>query len=129
ATDDGRLFALGGMTGVHVFAADDSAPDATPLENKVPATGLAGAAGEELLYSIEVPDGARMLNILSYGGSGDIRLLAKRDGVPTDGDADGRSSRAGNSETIRIANPAAGTYYIKVLGVKAFSRVTLQARY
>lgn len=129
ALDDGRLLALGGNTGVHVFAADDSAPDATPLENKVPVNGLSGAAGEDLLFAIEVPAGARMLNILSYGGSGDVSLLAKRGGVPTAGDADGRSSRPGNSETIRIANPAAGTYYIKVTGVKAFSRLTLQARY
>jgi hypothetical protein len=129
ALDDGRLFALGGTTGVHVFAADDSAPGATPLENKVPATGLAGAAGEELLFAIEVPAGAGMLNILSYGGSGDVGLLAKRGGVPTQGDADGRSSRPGNSETIRIINPAPGTYYIKVTGMKAFGKVTLQARY
>ncbi|MGN7726411.1 pre-peptidase C-terminal domain-containing protein [Luteimonas sp. 22616] len=128
ATDDDRLFALGGNTGVHVFTAGE-APEATPLENKVPVTALSGAAGEELLFAIEVPAGARMLNILSYGGSGDITLLAKRNGVPTEGDADGRSSRPGNSETIRITNPAPGTYYIKVVGVKAFSRLTLQARY
>lgn len=130
ALDDGRLFALGGNTGVHVFApGDDTGPDATELENKVPVGGLSGNAGEELLFSIEVPAGAAMLNILSYGGSGDVSLLAKRGGVPTPGDADARSNRTGNSETIRIAHPAAGTYYIKVTGVKAFSRLMLQARY
>lgn len=129
ALEDGRLFALGGNTGVHVFATDDSTPDATPLENKVPVKGLTGAAGDEQLFAIEVPEGAAMLNILSYGGSGDITLLAKRDGVPGEGDADGRSSRPGNNETIRISNPAAGTYYIKLVGVKAFKNVTLQARY
>lgn len=129
AFDDGRLFALGGNTGVHVFATDDSTPDATLLENKIPVNGLAGAAGDEQLFAIEVPEGAAMLNLLSYGGSGDITLLAKRDGVPSEGDADGRSSRPGNSETIRINHPAAGTYYIKLVGVKAFKNVTLQARY
>ena len=129
ALDDSRLFALGGNTGVHVFATDDSTPDATPLENKVPVNGITGAAGDEQLFAIEVPEGAAMLNILSYGGSGDITLLAKHDGVPSEGDADGRSSRPGNNETIRISNPAAGTYYIKLVGVKAFKNVTLQARY
>lgn len=129
ALDDGRLFALGGNTGVHVFAADDSTPGATPLENKVPVSGITGAVGDELLFSIEVPEGAAMLNILSYGGSGDVTLLAKRDGVPSQGDADGRSGRPGNNETIRIATPAAGTYYIKLIGVKAFKNITLQARY
>ncbi len=130
ALDDGRVLALGGNTGVHVLSADgDSGPDATPLENKVPVGGLAGEAGDALLFSIEVPDGAAMLNVLAYGGSGDISLYASRDAEPSPGNADGHSERQGNSETIRVANPAAGTYYIKVLGVKAFDRVTLQARY
>jgi len=112
-----------------VFATDASTPDATPLQNKVPVNGLAGPVGDEQLFAIEVPEGAAMLNILSYGGSGDVTLLAKRDGVPSEGDADGRSSRPGNNETIRISHPAAGTYYIKVVGVKTFKNVTLQARY
>lgn len=130
ALDDGRLLALGGSTGVHVFAAgDDTGPDATPLENKVPVKGLQGAAGDEQLFSIEVPAGAALLNVLAYGGSGDISLYAKRDGEPGPDDADARSERPGNSETIRIANPAAGTYYIKVVGVKAFKGLSLQARY
>src|SRR5690606_38779560 len=128
--DDGRLLALGGTTGVHVFSpGDDTGPDATPLENKVPVGDLSGDAGEALLFSIDVPEGAAMLNILSYGGSGDVSLYASRDSEPAPGDADARSERQGNSETIRIANPAAGTYYIKVVGVKAFDRLTLQARY
>lgn len=130
ALDDGRLFALGGSTGVHVLSpGDDTGPDATPLENKVPVGGLSGDAGEALLFSIDVPEGAAMLNILAYGGSGDISLYASNGAEPAPGDADARSERRGNSETIRIASPAAGTYYIKVLGVKAFDRVNLQARF
>src|SRR3546814_18366141 len=70
-----------------------------------------------------------MLNILTYGGSGNINLYATNGAEPSPGDADARSERRGNSETIRIARPAAGTYYIKVLGVTAFDRVTLQARH
>jgi hypothetical protein len=130
ALDDGRLFALGGITGVHVLSpGDDTGPDATPLENKVPVGGLSGDAGEALLFAIEVPEGAAMLNILSYGGSGDVSLYASNGAEPSPGDADAHSERRGNSETIRIAKPAAGTYYIKVVGVKAFDRLTLQARY
>src|SRR3546814_528500 len=90
---------------------------------------LSGDAGDELLFAIDVPEGAKMLNILTYGGSGNINLYASNGAEPSPGDADARSERRGNSETIRIARPAAGTYYIKVLGVTAFDRVTLQARY
>ncbi|HVI57957.1 MAG TPA: pre-peptidase C-terminal domain-containing protein [Luteimonas sp.] len=129
ALDDGRLLALGGGTGVHVFAAGDSGPEATPLQNKVPVKGLQGDAGDALLFSIQVPAGAAMLNVLAYGGSGDVSLYARRDGEPGPGNADGSSTRPGNSETIRIAHPEAGTYYIKVVGVKAFKGLSLQARY
>src|SRR5690606_11859389 len=130
ALDDGRVLALGGITGLHVLSpGDDTGPEATPLENKVPVGGLSGDAGEALLFSIQVPAGAAMLNILAYGGTGDISLYASNGAEPSPGDADARSERRGNSETIRIARPAAGTYYIKVVGVKAFDRLTLQARY
>src|SRR3546814_8676435 len=81
---------------------------------------LSGDAGDELLFAIDVPEGAKMLNILTYGGSGNINLYASNGAEPSPGDADARSERRGNSETIRIARPAAGPYYIKVLGVTAF---------
>src|SRR3546814_14486631 len=94
ATDDGRLFALGGITGVHVLSSgDDTGPDATPLENRVPVGGLSGDAGAELLFAIDVPEGAKMLNILTYGGSGNINLYASNGAEPSPGHADAPSDR------------------------------------
>src|SRR3546814_15622647 len=89
-------------------------PDATPLGNRVPVGGLSGEAGDELLFAIDVPEGAKMLNILTYGGSGNINLYASNGAEPSPGDADARSERRGNSETIRIARQAAGTYYLTI---------------
>ena len=128
--DDGRLYALGGNTGVHVFELDaDGGDDAIPLENGVPATGLAGDQGEELLFSIEVPAGTGALQVLSYGGSGDVDMLVRHGQPPTADEHDASSTRPGNNETVRIANPAAGTYYIRLTGSQDFSGVSLQARY
>ncbi len=108
----------------------DCAPDATPIVNGVAATGLTGTAGSETLYSITVPEGARgPLSISTTGGSGDVNLLVSFDAEPTDADADFRSARPGNNETVRINAPQAGTYYIKLVGARAYSNVRLLARH
>ncbi len=108
----------------------DCAPDATPIANGVAVTGLSGTAGSETLYSITVPEGARgPLSITTTGGSGNVNLLVSFEAEPTDADADFRSTRPGNNETVRIVRPEATTYYILVVGERAFSGVSLQARH
>ena len=47
---------------------------------------------------------------------------------PTTEAYDLKSSRPGNSETIRVRNPAASTYYILVVGENTYRGVTIQAR-
>ena len=56
---------------------------ARPLVNKVPAKNLAGAAGAQLSYVIDVPIGASALNFMTYGGTGDVTLLVRYAQVPT----------------------------------------------
>ena len=105
-------------------------PDATPLVNGVAVSGLSGTAGSEALYSIEVPAGARgPLSITTTGGSGDVSVLVSFDEEPTATDADFRSERPGNNETVRVNSPQVGVYYIKLVGVRAYSNVRLTARH
>lgn len=109
---------------------EECTPPATPIANKVPVTGLSGAAGSEALYAIEVPAGVTgLLNITTHGGSGDVSVYVSLDEEPQVDASDWRSTRPGNTETVRINNPAAGTYYIKLVGAGAYSNVTLQARH
>ena len=111
-------------------AVEECGPDAITIQNKVPVPGLSGAAGSETLYAIEVPAGVSgPLSISTSGGSGDVSLYVSFDEEPFAGDADYSSTRPGNSETVRVANPQAGTYYIKLVGVRAYTNVTLQARH
>lgn len=128
---DGRLYVLGGNTGVHVFALDDDGGegDAVPLENGVAVAGLDGGEGDELLFSIDVPEGAAALTVLSYGGRGDVDLLVRHGQPPTAEAYDARSTRPGNNESVRIAAPAAGTWYVALRGRQAFTGVSLQARH
>ncbi|TWG89467.1 serine protease [Luteimonas sp. J16] len=109
---------------------ENCGPVATPISNGVAVTGLAGAAGSEVLYSIEVPAGVNgPLSITTSGGSGDVTLLVSRGEEPTDANAQYRSERPGNNETVRVDAPQAGTYYIKLVGVRAYSNVRLVARH
>ncbi|MFD0739590.1 S8 family peptidase [Lysobacter koreensis] len=101
---------------------------AIPLASKVAVTGVSGAAGGSKLYSIDVPAGSSLLNLMTYGGSGNVSLYVSRDVRPTTTAYGFRSMRPGNNETVRISAPVAGTYYLLVQGETNFSGLSVQAR-
>lgn len=102
-------------------------PVAVSLTNKVNVTGLSGTAASEKLYSFDAAAGS-VLTIMTLGGTGNVSLYVSFDDEPTASAFDFKSTRPGNSETVRITAPQAGTYYIKVVGESAYSGVTLVAR-
>ncbi|TKR30861.1 protease [Luteimonas gilva] len=108
---------------------DVSDDEAELLSNRVPVTGLTGAAGDELLYMIEVPAGTRSLNLRSYGGTGDVSLYVAYDDVPSTTVYDRKSAKPGNSEAVVYTNPAPGTYYVRVAGVQPFANVSVMGIY
>ncbi|MFC5743840.1 S8 family peptidase [Dyella tabacisoli] len=103
----------------------------TPLSNGVLIANLSGAAGDTLLYSIDVPADATRLNLRTLGGTGDVSLFIKHGEEPVaDGaNADFRSVKPGNSESVVIGKPAAGIWYLRVTGVKDFSKVSIIGSY
>ncbi|MGY0620298.1 S8 family peptidase [Lysobacter sp. A378] len=102
---------------------------ATVLVNLQPLKAQTGVAGEGLLYEISVPAGTRSLNLRSYGGNGDVSLYVSFDSIPTVELYDRKSAKPGNSEAVVITNPAAGTYYVRMVGEKAFANVTVLGLY
>ena len=112
-----------------VSVVEDPDAAAQPLVNGELLGGLSGAAGESLLFRIDVPAGARNLRILTAGGSGDVTLLASHEAVPTEAAFDLRSQRPGNNETVHVTAPQAGTWYIRVVGVRAFARASVRASF
>lgn len=105
-------------------------PQALPaLANGVPVTALSGEAGDALLYRIEVPVGGRQLRVQTYGGNGDVTLSLRHGEQPTAQDWDARSARPGNNEVVHVATPAAGTWYVRVEGVRPFARLTLSGHW
>lgn len=102
-------------------------PVAIPLVNKVDVKNLSGATGSEALYSFQAQAG-QLLNILTLGGTGNVSLYVSFEQEPTAANAQFKSERPGNNETVRVTAPQAGTYYIKLVGTGAYSGVTLVAR-
>ena len=118
-----------GNTDTHTASVTVSAtPDAIDLVNGVLVNGVAGAAGSDTLYRLVVPENVTgPLSFRTYSGSGNVSLFVSLDEVPTTAAYDWRSSRPGNNETIVIADPAPGTYYVLVRGETAYSGVRLIA--
>jgi serine protease len=101
-------------------------PEATELTNKNAVSGVSGAGGSETLYSFKAQAG-KAVSFLTYGGSGNVSVYVSAGEEPSATDYDAKSTRPGNSETVRFTAPVAGTYYIKVIGESAFSGVSVLA--
>lgn len=99
------------------------------LSNRVAIAGQTGAAGDARLFKIVVPAGMRSLNLRSYGGSGDVSIYVAYERVATPTLFDRKSAKPGTGEAVVITQPAAGTYYLSVVGESAFSGVSVLGVY
>lgn len=90
---------------------------------------LQGGASGELTYRFEVPAGATNIHVITYGGTGDLSLYIRKGAVPNTDSYDAKSIRSGNSETVHIDNPGAGTWFIKIIGKTAYSGASLRPSY
>ncbi|SOD56229.1 serine protease [Pseudoxanthomonas wuyuanensis] len=104
-------------------------PTATPLTNNVAVGGNSGAANASIKYALEVPAGATKLSFVSFGGSGNADLYVKFGSEADASSYDFRSVRPGNTETVNIAKPKAGTYYVTLVGKTAFSNVSIRGSF
>ena len=103
--------------------------DSVLLVNRQAVPAQSGTAGEGLLYTIVVPVGTKSLNLRSYGGTGDVSLYVSHDAAPSAVLYDRKSAKLGNSEAVVVTNPKAGTWYLRVVGEKAFANVTVMGLY
>jgi len=99
------------------------------LENGVPVVGISGTAGSEQFYTILVPEGQIDLVISISGGSGDCDLYVRREAKPTTITYDYRPYQIGNEESVTVASPQAGTWYVMLRGFMDYSGLTLKSTY
>src|SRR5690606_4536569 len=90
---------------------------------------LAASTGNALYYSIDIPSGAENLVFQITGGTGDADLYIRRGAQPTTSSWDYRPYLWGNEETVTVASPQAGIWYIMVRAYQSYSGVTLRVSY
>ncbi len=99
----------------------------TPLLTDREVVTVAGGMGEDRVFRFNAVAG-KTLTIMTYGGVGNVTLSASFNKEPDSSAADARSTGPTNTETLRFTPAKAGTYYIKLTGVAAYSGVSLVAR-
>ncbi|CAH9067892.1 hypothetical protein PSECIP111951_03931 [Pseudoalteromonas holothuriae] len=103
-------------------------PVGNELENGVAKSGLSGSAGEELLFTFEVPAGATDVKVNMSGGTGDADLYTQFGSKPSDSNFECRPYAGGNNEGCTLTQ-SGGTYHVMVKGYSAFSGVSLVASF
>lgn len=95
------------------------------LESGVRLREQSGVAGQSIVYVLDVPPGARTLNLRTMGGTGNVSLYASHREDATPETAEHRSSKPGPAEAIVISRPVSGRWYVHVVGETGFRNVSV----
>lgn len=95
------------------------------LQNGALLGGQNGVAEQSLLFTIDVPAGASVLNLRTLGGTGDVSLYAAPGKAPDVPGAPHASRRPGTVEAIVVNRPQAGIWYVRIVGESTFRSVSL----
>ncbi|MFZ6819382.1 M20/M25/M40 family metallo-hydrolase [Undibacterium sp. Ji22W] len=129
ATHALKFARLGASFAVELGSDGPALPPATIALTKDVAVAVSGAANAQANYSFVVPSGASNLTFKTSGGSGDLDIYTKLGSLPTTTTYLQKSDGASNTETITIAAPTAGTYYLLTNATSAVSGASLVASY
>ena len=100
----------------------------TALTSGGAVANLSGAEGSTKLYRITVPAGATLLEVRTSGGTGDLDLYVRRGQAPAPGSTvDCESEGDFTDERCAITSPAAGDWYVLIVGFEPYAGVTLTA--
>ncbi len=108
---------------VSVSGGDDGLPNGANISN------LSANRGEALYYRMSVPAGATDLQFAISGGTGDADIYVRFGAEPTTSTYDYRPYLNGNNETVNVASPQAGQWFLMIRAYSNFSGVTLTASY
>ena len=104
-------------------------PPSTIALTKDVSVAVSGAANAQANYSFVVPSGVSNLTFKTSGGTGDLDIYAQLGSLATTTSYLQKSDGANNTETITIATPTAGTYYVLTNAASAVSGASLIASY
>lgn len=119
-------FASVGVTG---GCGSTTPPPTGSVLTKDVAVTFAAATGQSATYTFVVPTGASNLTFKMTGGTGDGDLYTKLGSAPTTTSYLAKSDGSTNTETITVAAPTAGTYYLLAKAYAAVSGASIVASY
>ena len=99
--------------------------DTQHLGDNCTRSNISASNNNPAYFTVLLPAGLSSLEIQTSGGTGNADLYAKLGNWPSSTDYDGKSTQAGNSESMTIANPAAGWCYIMLPPTQSFSGVQI----
>jgi serine protease AprX len=104
-----------------------SAP--VPLANGVAQINQSGALSSEQHYSLAVPAGATSLRFATTSGSGNIGMYVRFGSKASNTVFDCKSEASGTAQVCNIPSAQAGSYFVMLKGISAFSGVSLTGSY
>jgi serine protease len=111
------------------IASGGSTNQATLLGNGVALSGQSGTKGGSTVYRIDVPAGTGRLSLRTSGGSGEVTLYVNQGTPATADDYHCRSARQGTSQSVVLDHPAAGSWFVTLVGRTDYRGVSLQGTY
>ncbi|RDY67929.1 S8 family peptidase [Lysobacter soli] len=99
-----------------------------PLTDNVVESMPPLAAGQGVIYAIDVPEGRSRLEFTSYSGRGTLAAYLNYESEPMPASNIGASVRPGTNQVLNVPSPAKGRYYIKVVATADAAGVLVRAR-
>ncbi|MHC9512078.1 S8 family serine peptidase [Kangiella sp. M94] len=96
-----------------------------PINDTLSESNVSGAQGSKQYFTLEVPAGRSVVDVVMSGGSGDADLYVKFGSEPTTSSYDCRPYKYGNAESCSLTAQE-GTYYIMIYGYSSYSGVSLE---
>jgi Leucine-rich repeat (LRR) protein len=98
-----------------------------PFDPQFPLSGLADRrTGGFMIWTLQTVAGSPPLSLSTSGGTGDADLYVRFGSPPTQTQFDASSANPGDQESVTIAAPRAGTYYIGLRTRAPYTGVTLR---
>ncbi|SFB78230.1 S8 family peptidase [Pseudoalteromonas denitrificans] len=91
-------------------------------------TNLSASKGQWLDIAVNVPAGVSSFTVSTSGGTGDMDLYVKEGSYATETSFNCKSTEPDSTETCKINNPNAGTWYFSLYAYSTFSGVSLTAK-
>ncbi|HKI04415.1 MAG TPA: pre-peptidase C-terminal domain-containing protein [Thermoanaerobaculia bacterium] len=100
---------------------------AAAFDRTLPLTGLADRrAGKFVYWTVDVAAGAKPLTVTTEAGTGNADLYVRFGAPPTLSLTDAVSAGSANQESVTVAAPRVGRYYIGVYAKSPYSGVNLR---